>query len=191
MKIQKEPGWPNFLFSTPVVLVTCLDEEKGGSNIITLAWVSNFSLNPPTIGLGINTGRYSYPLIEKSSEFVVNIPSREYLHESDFCGVTSGKKVDKFSATKFNTVPAVKIKTPLIKECPVNFECRLSQIIDSGSHGIFIGEILLMHFDEEIQTSKGNIDYSKVDPILYLNGDYWNIGEEIGKHGISKGKPRE
>ncbi|MHA2062546.1 MAG: flavin reductase family protein [Candidatus Sifarchaeia archaeon] len=105
--------------------------------------------------------------------------------------MTSGKKVDKFSATKFTTVPATKVKTPLIKECSVNFECRLSQIIDSGSHGIFIGEILLMHFDEEIQTSKGNIDYSKVDPILYLNGDYWSVGEEIGKHGISKGKPRE
>ena len=192
MKTQKEPVWPNFLFPSPVVLVTCLDEEKGGANIITLAWASNFSLNPPTIGIGVGTERYSYKLIEKTGEFVVNIPSKKHLHESDFCGVTSGKKIDKFSATKFTMVPAtkLKLKTPLIKECPVNIECKVSQIVDSGSHGIFIGEILLMHVDEEIQTSDGNIDYSKADPILYLNGDYWSIGEEIGTHGISKGKPR-
>ncbi len=191
MKIQKQPGWPNFLFPSPVVLVTCLDEEKGGANIITLAWASNFSLNPPTIGIGVNTGRYSYKLIEKTGEFVVNIPSKEHLHESDFCGVTSGKKINKFSATKFTIEPAKKVKTPLIKECPVNIECKVSKIIDNGSHGIFIGEILLMHIDEEIQTLQGTIDYSKADPILYLNGDYWSIGEEIGKHGLSKGKLRE
>lgn len=190
MKTQKAPVWPNLLFPSPVILVTCIDEEKGGANIITLAWASNFSLNPPTIGIGVNTGRYSYKLIEKSGEFVVNIPSTKLLHESDFCGVTSGKRVDKFTLTEFTTVPAIKIKTPLIKECPVNIECKVSQIIDSGSHGIIIGEILLMHVDEEIQTSQGNIDYYKADPILYLNGDYWSIGEEIGKHGLSKGKPK-
>jgi flavin reductase (DIM6/NTAB) family NADH-FMN oxidoreductase RutF len=191
MKIQKEPGWPNFLFPSPVVLVTCLDEEKGGANIITLAWVSNFSLNPPTIGVGIGTERYSYKLIDESLEFVVNIPSKQHLHESDFCGVVSGKKVDKFSATKFTVVPATKVRAPLIKECPVNFECRVSEISDSGSHGIFLGKILVMHVDEEILTPQGNIDYQKVDPILYLNGEYWSIGEKLGAHGISKGKPRD
>ncbi len=191
MKTQKEPVWPNLLFPSPVVLVTCLDEEKGGANIITLAWASNFSLNPPTIGIGVGTARYSYRLIDKSLEFVVNIPSKKHLHETDLCGVVSGKKVDKFSATKFTAVPATKVRAPLIKECPVSFECRVSEISDSGSHGIFLGEILVMHVDEEILTPQGNIDYQKVDPILYLNGEYWSMGERLGTHGVSEGKPRD
>ena len=192
MKKQKRPGWPNFMFPSPVVLVSCLDEEQGRANIITLAWASNLIIIPPTIGVGINRQRHSYQLIKSTKEFVVNIPSTRYLYETDFCGMVSGKEVDKFLATKFTAEPATKVKPPLIKECPVNIECRVYELIESESrsHGIFLGEILMMHVDEEILTLQETIDYSKADPILYLVGEYWSLGKKLGVHGLSKGKTR-
>ena len=154
MKVQKSPY--SALFPCPVVLVTCVDSE-GKPNIITLAWAGTVCSDPPTIGLGIRPHRYSYGLIDGSGEFVVNIPTKNILREMDFCGMVSGREVDKFSATGLTSEPAERVKPPLISECPVNLECVLRKRIPLGVHHLFLGEVVSVHVDQKI----GEYGFSK------------------------------
>lgn len=183
MKVKKSP-W-TALFPCPVVLVTCVDSQ-GKPNIITLAWVGTVCSDPPMLGLGIRPHRYSYKLIEGSGEFVVNIPTVEILREVDFCGTVSGKDVDKFSETGLSPEPAEKVKPPLIRECPVNIECVLKEKIPLGVHHLFIGEIIRVHIDQEVLNERGRIDFAKVSPFVYNQGEYWSLNQKIGLHGFSK-----
>jgi flavin reductase (DIM6/NTAB) family NADH-FMN oxidoreductase RutF len=183
MKIQKNPF--TVLFPCPVVLVTSLN-SRGEPNIITLAWVGTLCSEPPIIGLGIRPSRYSYKLIESNKEFVVNIPSKKHLIETDYCGVTSGKDINKFSKTKFNPKIADKVNAPLIHECPVNIECILKNIVPLGTHDLFLGEVVQIHIDEEILDKKGKIDFVKADPFVYNAGEYWGINKKLGSYGFSK-----
>jgi flavin reductase (DIM6/NTAB) family NADH-FMN oxidoreductase RutF len=177
------------LLLTPVVLVTCQD-EGGKPNIITLAWVGVASSDPPMISIAIRPERHSYGIIKKTGEFVANLPTRAILKEMDFCGVASGSKVDKFSATKLTPLPADKLKAPLIKECPVNLECRVKQTLSLGSHDLFLGEVVAAHMDEEVQNEKGRMDIQKCRLFTFCPGamEYWSVGEGIGKYGFTKGK---
>jgi len=183
MKIKKRPY--TALFSCPVVLVTCLD-SMGAPNIITLAWVGTVCSEPPTVGLGIRPSRYSHKLIENSKEFVVNIPSTKNIRETDYCGVTSGKDIDKFSKTKLTQEKADKVKAPLIRECPVNMECILKNVIPLGAHDLFLGEIIKVHIDKDILDEKGNVDFTKASPFTYNLGEYWSLNKKIGTYGYSK-----
>ena len=183
MKLKKNP-WAA-LFPCPVVLVTCVDSD-GKPNIITLAWSGVVCSEPPTIGLGIRPERHSYRLIEDSAEFVANIPTKDMLKAVDFCGVVSGRDVDKFSETGLTPEPAEKVKPPLIRECPVNMECLLSKKIAVGTHHLFLGEIIRVHVDEEALDKTGRIDFRKVSPFVYNQGEYWDLHERIGVHGFSK-----
>lgn len=185
MKTKKNP-W-TALFPCPVVLVTCID-TNGDPNIITLAWVGTVCSEPPIIALGIRPTRYSHKLIKNNKEFVVNIPTTKILKESDYCGVTSGKNIQKFSETRLTKQKAENIKTPIIKECPVNIECKLKEIIPLGTHDLFLGEIVQVHVDKEILNDKGNIDFRKADPFVFNQGEYWSINEKLGSYGFSKKK---
>ena len=185
MKIKKKPFIA--LFPCPVVLVTCIDSE-GEYNIITLAWVGTVCSEPPTVGLGIRPSRYSHKLIENSREFVVNIPTTKILKETDYCGVTSGKDIDKFSKTKLTVEQADKVKSPLIQECPINMECILKNKVPLGTHDLFIGEIVQVHVDQEILDEKGEIDFTKTDPFTYNQGEYWSLYKKLGIYGLSKPK---
>ena len=183
MKVKKSP-WAA-LFPCPVVLVTCVD-SKGKPNIITLAWVGTVCSNLPMLGLGIRPHRYSYGLIERSGEFVVNIPTKDILKETDFCGTVSGKDVDKFSQTGLTPEPAEKVKPPLIKECPVNIECLVKKKIPLGVHHLFLGEIVHVHVDQNILNEKGRIDFNRASPFVYNQGEYWSLNRKIGLYGFSK-----
>lgn len=178
------------LFPTPVVLVTCVDETEK-PNIITLAWAGVVNSDPPMIGISIRPERYSHDCVKRSKEFVVNLPSTEMVRKVDACGVLSGKEVDKFVAMGWKPVPAQKVKTPLIDECPVQMECRVREIISLGSHDLFLGEVVALHVKEEIQKEKGRIDISKALSVVYCPGanEYWNLGQCIGHYGFTKGKP--
>jgi len=134
----------------------------------------------------IRPHRHSYGLIEGSGEFVVNIPTKDILQETDFCGTVSGKDVDKFSATGLTAEPAHKVKPPLIRECRVNIECVLKKKIPVGVHHLFLGEIVSVHVDQNILDEKGEIDFSKVSPFVYNNGEYWDLHQKIGDYGFSK-----
>jgi flavin reductase (DIM6/NTAB) family NADH-FMN oxidoreductase RutF len=185
MKVTKSPR--TALFPCPVVLVTCVDAE-GKPNIITLAWAGVACSNPPILGIGIRPSRYSYRLIEQSGEFAVNIPTTEYVKETDFCGSSSGEIVDKFSETGLTPEPSERIKPPIIKECPVNIECFVKNRIQLGSHHLFLGEVVGVHIDEEILDEKGRIDFDKVTPFVFNNGEYWRLKGKIGEIGLSKKK---
>ena len=185
MKVKMKPY--TALFPCPVVLVTCVD-STGKPNIITLAWAGTVCSEPPAVGLGIRPSRYSYKLIENSKEFVVNIPTAKIIKETDYCGVTSGRDTDKFSETKLTPEKADKVKAPLIRECPVNTECTLKNIVSLGAHDLFIGEIVQVHIDQDILDDKGNIDIKKADPFTYNQGEYWNLHKKLGTYGYSKTK---
>jgi len=178
------------LFPTPVVLVTCVN-EGGKPNIITLAWVGVINSDPPMVGISIRPERYSHACVRKAKEFVVNIPTEEIVRKVDACGVLSGKETDKFAAMGWKPVPAEKVKPPLIAECPVQLECQVKQIIPLGSHDLFLGQIVALHVEEDIQKEKGRIDILKAHPFVYCPGarEYWNLGKILGIHGFTKGKP--
>jgi flavin reductase (DIM6/NTAB) family NADH-FMN oxidoreductase RutF len=118
----------------------------------------------------------------------VNIPPTKFIKETDYCGVVSGRDVDKFSETKLTPEPADRVQAPLIKECPVNIECKLKDVIPLGAHDLFLGEIVQIHIDEEILEEKGHINFNKVDPFVYNVGEYWNLNKKIGTYGYSKQK---
>jgi flavin reductase (DIM6/NTAB) family NADH-FMN oxidoreductase RutF len=177
------------LLFTPVVLVTCQDEGEK-PNIITLAWVGVANSDPPMISVAIRPGRHSHGIIKKTREFIVNLPTAGILKEMDFCGVASGSQVDKFFETKLTPVAAEKLKAPLIKECPVNLECRVREVLSLGSHDLFLGEVVATHMDEEIQGEKGRVDIRKAQPFGFCPGaqEYWSLGEKLGGYGFTKGK---
>ena len=185
MKVTKSPR--TALFPCPVVLVTCVDAE-GKPNIITLAWAGVACSNPPILGIGVRPGRYSYRLIEQSGEFAINIPTAKYVKETDFCGSSSGKTVDKFNETGLTPDPAERIRPPIIRECPVNIECVVKSRIQLGSHHLFLGEVVSVHVDDEILDEKGRIDFDKAAPFVFNNGEYWSLKRKIGEIGLSKKK---
>ncbi len=173
------------LFPCPVVLVTSVDSNRK-PNIITLAWSGIVCSDPPTLGLGIRPSRYSYKLIEDSGQFVVNIPNKDILGEVDFCGMVSGRDVDKFSETGLTPEPAETVQPPLIRECPVNIECVTKKKIPLGVHHLFLGEIVGVHVDEDILNDEGEIDFTRVAPFVYNDGEYWSLNQKIGVYGFSK-----
>jgi flavin reductase (DIM6/NTAB) family NADH-FMN oxidoreductase RutF len=178
------------LLPTPVVLVTCID-EKGKPNIITLAWAGVVNSDPPMIGISIRPSRYSYACVKKTGEFVVNLPSAEMVRKVDACGVLSGKETNKFASMGWKAIPAQKVKPPLIEECAVQMECEVKEVISLGSHDLFLGQVVALHVKEEIQKEKDQIDIAKALPMVYCPGprEYWSLGQYIGYHGFTKGKP--
>ena len=185
MKISKGPA--NLMYPCPVTLVTSRD-DKGKDNIVTIAWIGVLNSEPPKIGIGVNKSRHSTEIIEKSGEFVVNIPDEKMLEKTDYCGTVSGKNVDKFSKTGLTKEPAKKVKASLIKECPVNLECVVREKHDLGSHMLFVGEVMDAHVDDSILDGKGNFDFSKAAPVLFNAGEYWGLGKKKGSYGFAAKK---
>lgn len=182
---KTEIGQKTALFPLPAILVTCVDKE-GKPNIITLSWTGIVCSDPPTLSISVRPHRYSYNLIKEQGEFVVNIATIDIMKETDICGTVSGRNVDKFNLTKLTPEKAKLVKPPLIKESPVNLECKVKSSMKLGTHEMFIGEILAVHVDESILTSAGNIDYSKAKPFAYNQGEYWSLKEKIGFYGYTK-----
>ncbi len=174
------------LYPVPVVLVSCVDKSAKRPNIITIAWAGVACSSPPMVSIAIRPSRYSFGLIEETSEFVVNVPNKGFLRQVDYCGIASGRNEDKFKKAKFTPMPAGKVKPPIIKECPVNIECKVKQIIELGAHHLFIAEVLAVNADEEALTGFGQIDYAKLQPIVYNQGQYWSLNERLGEFGMSR-----
>lgn len=173
---------------SPAVMVSCKGKDSDSTpNIITLAWVGIVCSKPPMVGISIRPGRYSYSLIEETKEFVVNLPTKALLTATDYCGTVSGKRVDKFAKTGLTPIPGEKIGAPLIKECPVNLECKVRQIIPLGAHDLFLGEIVAVHIEETIRRN-GGMDIAKMTPLAYCSGsgDYWGLKGPLGKFGLGK-----
>jgi len=176
---------PTALYPTPVILVTCVDDSQR-PNIITLAWAGVVCSQPQQIGVAIRPERYSHPLIEKSGQFVVNIPTEELLYAVDLCGTTSGRDSDKFVSAGLTPEPATEVSPPLITECPVNMECLVRHKLPLGSHDLFIGEVVAVHVDRAILSEDGSIDVGKAKPITYNNREYWRLGNMLERHGFAR-----
>lgn len=183
-KLQIEPR--PFLFPIPAVMVSCaLPEQK--PNIITIAWVGTVCSEPPMVSISIQPRRYSHSIVWQSREFVVNIPSADQVEAVDYCGLVSGRDEDKFTNCGLTPLPGEKVAAPLIKECPVNLECKVKHILNLGSHDLFIGEIVSIHHDESVM-ERGRINLEKVNPLAFAPGQYWDLNSLVAKQGISHGK---
>lgn len=183
-----KPG--NMLYPLPAVLVTVSD-GKGNDNVLTVAWTGTVCSDPAMAYVSIRPSRYSYDMIKKTKEFVINLTTKDLAFATDYCGVKSGRDMDKFKAAGLTKEEAEYVKAPLIKESPVNIECRVTDIKPLGTHDMFIGEVLAVHADKKYMDETGKFDLSKAEPLIYSHGQYYSVGELIGKFGYSVQKNKK
>ena len=177
-----KPG--NMLYPVPAVMVSC--QRKGEKpNIITVAWAGTICSDPVMLSISVRKERYSHSIIKETKEFVVNLTTKDTCFATDYCGVKSGRDVDKFKEMKLTPQAASKVSAPLIDECPVNIECRVVDIKELGSHDMFIAEVVAVHADEAYMDERGKFDLAKAEPIAYSHGEYYTLGEKVGKFGYS------
>lgn len=180
-KVQWKGG--TFIYPIPAVMVSCGTMEK--SNIITVAWTGILNTNPAMCYISVRPERYSHDIIKENGEFAINLTTRQLAYATDWCGVKSGRDVDKFKEMKLTKEKANIISVPLIKESPVSVECKVKEIVTLGSHDMFVAEIVAIDADEKYIDEKGAFDISKCDLIAYANGGYYPLESKIGKFGYS------
>lgn len=182
--MQKETWKPgNMVYPLPVVMISCKEEGKA-ANIITVAWTGTICTNPPMVYISVKPERYSYGIIKKSKEFVINLTTEELAKATDFCGVRSGRDVDKFKELNLTQETAQQVSVPLIKESPVNIECKVKEIMELGSHHMFIAEVVGVNVDGKYM-DKNKFDLNKAKPIVYSHGEYFGMGKNLGCFGYS------
>ncbi|MCI9319619.1 MAG: flavin reductase family protein [Lachnospiraceae bacterium] len=174
----------NMLYPLPVVMVSMADRD-GKFNIITIAWAGTVCTNPPMVSISVRPERYSYPILKETGEFVINLTTRELAYATDFCGVRSGREVDKFRTLRLTPLEADQVRAPLIAESPVNIECRVRQILPLGSHHMFLADVAAVHADEKYMDEKRKFHLEKAEPIVYSHGAYLCCGRQVGTFGYS------
>ena len=177
-----KPG--NMLYPLPVVLISAVS-LSGEPNIFTVAWTGTICSDPPMVSISVRPERYSYAMIRETGEFVVNLTTEKLAFATDYCGVKSGKEVDKWKEMRLTPVPGKTVKAPLIKESPVNIECRVTERKDLGSHHVFLAQVTCVHAEETYMDEKGKFHLSKANPIVYSHGTYYTMGKPLGNFGYS------
>ena len=177
-----KPG--NMLYPLPVVMVSMAD-RAGKTNIITIAWAGTVCTNPPVVSSSVRPERYSSPILKETGELVINLTTRELAFATDYCGVKSGRDVDKFADMGLTPLAAEYVKAPLIAESPVNIECRVRQILPIGSHHMFLADVVAVHADEKYMDEGRKFHLEKAEPIVYSHGAYLVCGEQLGTFGYS------
>lgn len=172
----------------PVVMVTSRNSE-GKDNVFTVAWAGTVCTKPPMLSISIRPERLSYEYIKETMEFTINLPTRRLTRETDFCGVRSGRVIDKIAEMKFTMKEGKEVKSPYIEECPVNIECKVKSIIPLGTHDLFIAEVLCSHIDENLIDENGKIHFEWANLITYSHGEYFPVPKTpIGSFGYSVAK---
>ena len=174
----------NLLYPVPPVLVCSMDGE-GKKNIMTAAWTGTICSDPVMVSVSIRPERYSHSLISASGEFVLSLPTRRLARAVDFCGVRSGRDVDKFAVLGLTECSSSSIRTPGIAESPVNLECRVTEIRPLGSHDLFLAEVTGVNIDPSFIDSKGRLNLGRADLLAYAHGEYYTLGEKVGQFGYS------
>ncbi len=170
----------------PAVMVTVGDFEQ--SNIITIAWTGVINSAPPRVYISVRKERFSYGLLQRGGEFVINLVSEKLLASADFCGIRSGRECDKFAEMKLNKVASSKVKPPLIAESPVNLECKVFDVVELGSHDMFLADVLAVHVNDEIMSDSGKIDFALARLVNYQHGEYYAAGRHLGRFGFAAQK---
>ena len=183
-----KPG--NMLYPLPVVMVSAADKE-GRDDIITVAWAGTVCTNPPMVSISIRPERYSYHMIRETGEFVINLTTEELAFATDYCGVKSGRDVDKFKETGLTREKAEKVKAPMIAEAPVSIECKVKEIRELGSHHMFIAQVAAVHADEKYMDEKNRFDLNRARPIVYSHGEYLGTGKKLGTFGYRVKKAKK
>lgn len=205
-----KPG--NMLYPLPAVMVSCQypphsvhespdsitsDPEctnpalSGKPNIITVAWAGTVCTNPPMLSISIRPERYSYHMIEKSREFVVNLTTAQLVKATDYCGVCSGRDVDKFDKMHLTPLPSREVSAPGILESPVNIECRVREIIPLGSHTMFLADVVAVTVDDAYLNDSGKFDLNSTGLVTYSHGEYFLLGKKLGSFGYSVAKKKK
>lgn len=177
------------LAPVPAALVTCGTMEK--TNVLTIGWTGIVCTRPPMTYISVRPERYSHDIIKESGEFVINLTTSAMCRETDFCGVKSGKDMDKLAACGFHTVPAQKVSAPLIEECPLSLECRVTESKLLGSHTMFLAEIVGIDADEKYIDSKGKLNLQQCGLMAFAHGEYFAIGRKLGDFGFSVRKKKK
>lgn len=181
-KIDFKPG--NMLYPLPAVLVSVSD-GNGNDNLITIAWAGTVCTNPPMVSISVRPERYSYDMIKNTGEFVINLTTEKLVFATDYCGVVSGKDVDKWEKTGLTKIPGEQVNVPYIKESPVSIECKVRSVEELGSHHMFLADVVAVHCDDAYMDNKNGFHLEAADPIVYSHGRYYSVGEELGSFGYS------
>ena len=178
-----KPG--NMIYPLPAVMVSTAD-KKGNGNILTIAWTGTVCTNPPMAYISVRPERYSYHMIKESGEFVINLTTKKLAHATDYCGVRSGRDVDKWKECRLTKGSASSLKyAPVIEEAPVNIECKVKSIQELGSHHMFLAEVTAVQVDEAYMDEKGKFDLNRTGLIAYSHGEYLDLGKKLGTFGYS------
>ena len=182
-----KPG--TFLYPDPVVMVSCgsIDGEK---NIITVAWTGTINSDPAMTYISLRPSRHSYDIIKQSKEFVINLVTKKLTYACDYCGVKSGKEIDKFKEMHLTAVKGAKVSAPIIYESPINIECHVKDIIPLGTHDMFLGEVVNVSVSDTYLDKNGKFHFNKTNPICYSHGCYYALGEKLGSFGYSVKKKK-
>lgn len=177
------------LAPVPAVMVSCSDGER--DNIITVAWTGIISTSPPKTYISVRPSRYSYNIIKETGEFAINLTPSSLVKTADFCGMYTGKKIDKFEKYSLTKEKASKISCPLIAECPISLECKVTDIVPLGSHDMFIADVVAVDVDESLIGEGGRLHISRAKLSAFAHGEYFELGRRIGKFGFSVKKPKK
>ena len=177
-----KPG--NMLYPLPVVMVSC---QRAGEkpNIITAAWAGTVCSDPAMVSVSIRRKRYSYEIIKETGEFVVNLTTKRLAKATDFCGVRSGREIDKFREARLTPCESKTVSCPGIEESPVNIECKVTQILPLGSHDMFLAEVTSVDVEESLLDEKGSLHLNRSGLLVYSHGEYYELGKQLGTFGFS------
>lgn len=187
---MKKQSWKpgNMLYPVPAVLVSCRDHE-GNDNVLTVAWAGTICSDPAMLSISVRKERYSHKMIQESGVFVVNLTTKRLARAADYCGVKSGRDEDKFETAHLTKGEAEKVNAPIIMESPVNIECRVKQVVELGSHDMFIAEVVNVQVSEEYMDEKGAFHLADAELLAYCHGEYYELGRKLGSFGYSVKKP--
>lgn len=177
-----KPG--NMLYPLPAVLVSCQGND-GKPNLITIGWVGTICSDPAMVSISVRPERYSYHMLKETGEFVINLTTEELLEATDYCGVASGRDVNKWEKMNLTPIPSEKVSVPAVAESPINIECKVTEVKELGTHHMFIAEVVNVRADEKYMDEKGKFHLEQSKPIAYSHGTYFSLGEELGKFGYS------
>ena len=180
----------NMVYPLPAVMVSTAD-KSGKSNILTIAWTGTICTNPAMVYISVRPERYSYHMLKESGEFVINLTTEQLAKATDYCGVRSGKDVDKWKEAHLTPAKAEKLQyAPVIEECPVNIECKVTEVKKLGSHHMFLAEVLAVQIDEQYLNEKNKFELNKTGLMAYSHGEYLSLGKKIGTFGYSVKKKK-
>mgnify|MGYP002537453876 CR=1 FL=1 len=172
-----KPG--NMLYPVPAVMVSC-GREGEKPNIITVAWAGTICSDPAMVSISVRKERYSHDIIKETGEFVINLVNKRLVRATDYCGVKSGRDVDKFDAMHLTPLNLPQVSAPGIAESPVNIACKVSQILHLGSHDMFLAQVLGVSVDSKYMDEKGKFHLNDAGLVTYSHGEYFLLGKKLG-----------